>query len=87
MLFAYLALGRDLLMVTVRGVPRDLAGPQCDSHNSVSIANHQQGEEVDQHSYADVVPATGRMGGVSLRTGMVKACQPPFSAFAINELG
>lgn len=45
--FAYLALGRDLLLVAVRRVPRDLAGPQCDSHYSVRIADHQQGEEVD----------------------------------------
>lgn len=64
---AHLAFGRDLLMVTVRGVPRDLAGPQCDSHYGVCIANHQQGEEVDQHSYTNVVPATKWMGGVSLR--------------------
>lgn len=67
MLFAYLALGGNLLVVTVRGVPRDLAGPQGDSHYCVCIANHQQGEEVDQHSYADVVPATRRMGEVGLR--------------------
>lgn len=54
--FAHLALGRDLLMVTVGGVSRDLAGPQCDPYHSVRIANHQQGQEVDQHGHTDVVP-------------------------------
>lgn len=69
--FAHLALGRDLLVVTVRGVPRDLAGPQCDTHYSVRIAYHQQGEEVDQHSHTDVVPATRWMEGVSSRYNRV----------------
>lgn len=69
--FAHLALGRDLLVVTVRGVPRDLAGPQCDTHYSVRIAYHQQGEEVDQHSHTDVVPATRWMEGVSSRNNRV----------------
>lgn len=55
---AHLAFSRDLLVITVRGVPRDLAGPQSDSHYGVRIADHQQGEEVDQHRHANVVPAT-----------------------------
>lgn len=54
--FAHLALGRDLLMVTVRGVTGDLTGPQCNPYHSVCIANHQQRQEVDQHSHTDVVP-------------------------------
>lgn len=54
--FAHLALGRDLLVVTVGGIPRDLAGPQCDPYHSVCIANHQQGQEVDQDGHTDVVP-------------------------------
>ena len=55
-------------MVAVRGVPRYLTGPQGDAHYGVSITYHQQGEEVDQHSHADVVPATRRMGAVSSRS-------------------
>lgn len=61
---AHLALGRDLLVVAVRRVPGDLAGPQRDSHHGVRVADHQQGEEVDQHGHADVVPARKWMGGV-----------------------
>lgn len=64
---AHLAFSRDLLVITVRGVPGDLAGPQRDSHYGVRIADHQQGEEVDQHRHANVVPATRQMGGVILR--------------------
>lgn len=55
--FAHFALGRDLLVVSVGRVPRDLAGPQGDSHNSVCIADDQQREEIDQHRNTDVVPA------------------------------
>lgn len=39
--FAHLALGRDLLMVAVRGVTGDLTGPQCNPHHSVRVADHQ----------------------------------------------
>jgi hypothetical protein len=63
-------------MVTVGGVPGDLAGPQSDSHYGVCIADHQQGEEVNQHRHTDVVPGGRWMRGV-------KTWQPPFSAFAI----
>lgn len=65
--FAHLAFSRDLLVITIRGIPGDFAGPQRDSYDGVRVADHQQGEEVDQHRHANVVPATGRRGGVILR--------------------
>lgn len=74
-------------MVTIRGVPRDLAGPQRDSHHGVRIANHQQGEEVDQHSHANVVPATGGWeGSVSEITGG-QDLAAAFLSICINQLG
>lgn len=56
-LAAYLALGGQLLLVAVRGVSRDLAGPQGQSHHQVGATHHQQGEEVDQDGHAHIVPA------------------------------
>lgn len=52
-------------MVSIRGVPGNFAGPQGNSHYRVRIADHQQGEEVNQNRHANVVPAIKWMGGVS----------------------
>ena len=63
---ANLALGDELLLIAVGGVPRDLAGPQGQAHHQVGAAHHHQGQEVYEDDQAHVVPG-GTGGGGSGR--------------------
>lgn len=54
----YLALGRQLLLVAVRRVSGDLAGPERQPHHQVGTTHHQQRQEVDQHGHTHVVSAS-----------------------------
>lgn len=83
---AHLALSGDLLVVTVGGVPGDLAGPQCDPYDSVGVANHQQGQEVDQHGHTDVVPVRWTEESVLERAGD-HGLWAPFSVSATVQGG
>lgn len=51
----YLAFGVQLLLVAVRRVPRDLTGPEGQSHHQISTTHHQQGKEVNQDGHTHLV--------------------------------
>ena len=60
---ANLALGDELLLIAVGGVPRDLAGPQSQTHLQVGTAHHHQRQEVDEDDHTHVVPGGTGSGG------------------------
>lgn len=59
-----LAFGSQLLLITVRWISRDLAGPQSQTHHQVSTAHHQERKEVNQDCYTHVVPLWERWDGL-----------------------